>query len=68
MGAFSIWHWLIFMSPILLALIIFPFVKILPRAGIHPLVSLVAIFPIGGIVLMWVLALKKWPGDDRGNY
>ncbi|MBY4895198.1 hypothetical protein KUL25_20745 [Rhodobacteraceae bacterium N5(2021)] len=49
---------------IMLVLIVVPFWKILPRAGIASWVALFAILPFVPFVLLWVLALKKWPGDE----
>ena len=50
-----------FISAILLVV---PLWFILPRAGIPASVSLVAVLPIGAVVLLWVLAFKRWPQDD----
>lgn len=41
-----------------------PFWIILPRAGIPAQVALVAIIPLGAIILLWVLAIRQWPNDD----
>ena len=46
------------------ALLVIPFWMILPRAGIPAPVALVAIIPLGAVVLLWVMALKRWPNDD----
>jgi len=51
--------------PIMLALVIIPFWRILPRAGIPAPVALVAIIPLAPLVLLWVMAFKKWPGDAQ---
>ena len=48
---------------IIAALTIVPFWKILPRAGLSPWLALVTIIPLGTLVLLWVLAFKRWPGD-----
>jgi hypothetical protein len=61
MGSFSIWHWLILI--ILFLLIVVPFMKILPRAGIPGWIGIFAIIPFVSVILLWVLALKRWPGD-----
>ncbi len=61
MGMMSIWHWLVVL--VVLAIIIIPYWRILPRAGIPGWVSLVSIIPGGALVLLWVLAFKRWPGD-----
>ena len=44
-------------------LLVIPLWMILPRAGIAPAWSLVAFIPLGALVLLWVLALKRWPTD-----
>lgn len=44
------------------ALIAYPFSRILPRVGLNPWISLVAIIPIGAIVLLWIVALRPWKG------
>ena len=45
-------------------LIVVPFWMILPRAGIPAPVALAAIIPFGAVVLLWVLALRRWPDDN----
>jgi hypothetical protein len=47
----------------LVAIWVFPLWRILPRTGIHPAWSLVAIIWPFAIVLLWVIAYKKWPMD-----
>lgn len=47
-----------FMIPIV------PFWKIFPRAGMSPWLSLFSIIPIISVLFLWVLAFKKWPGDE----
>ena len=49
---------------IVAALMVIPFWLILPRTGIPAPVALVAIIPLGALILLWVVALRKWPGDD----
>jgi hypothetical protein len=44
------------------ALVAYPFSRILPRAGLNPWISLVAIIPLGAIVLLWVVAFRDWKG------
>ena len=50
------------------ALLVIPFWMILPRVGISAPVALVAIIPLGAVVLLWVLALKRWPNDVVGRF
>jgi hypothetical protein len=50
---------------LLAALVVIPFWKILPRAGLSSWWALVALFPLFQLVLLWVLAFKTWPGDRK---
>ena len=45
-------------------LLVVPFWFLLPRAGIPAPVALVAFIPICAIILLWVLAFKKWPSEN----
>lgn len=61
MGSFSVWHWLIVL---LLALsYIVPFWKLFKRSGWPGAIGLLMIVPLLNIVLLWILAFKKWPTD-----
>lgn len=55
-GTMSIWHLLI--ALIILLLIIIPFWRVLPQAGIPVAVSRVSIVPFGALILMW-----SWPSS-----
>ena len=46
--------WMLVMAVFLVV----PFWKILPRHGIPAWVSLVAIFPLAALVLLWIVAFK----------
>lgn len=48
---------------ILAVLIVVPFWRILPRAGIAAPWALVAVIPLGAVILLWMLAFRRWPGD-----
>jgi hypothetical protein len=61
MGVVSVWHWLIVI--LWLAAFIVPLWRLLPRAGIPAWVALFGLIPFAIIVLWWVLAFKRWPGD-----
>ena len=61
MGSFSIWHWLIVIVYILFWVV--PFWRIFPRAGWPSPLSLLMLIPLVNLVLLWVLAFKRWPGD-----
>ena len=43
---------------IMAALLVIPFWRILPRYGIANWVALVAIIPLGALILLWVVAFK----------
>ncbi len=45
------------------ALMVVPFWRLLPRAGIAAPWALVSVVPLGALVLLWVLAFRRWPGD-----
>ncbi|MEO1490931.1 MAG: hypothetical protein AAFV19_02115 [Pseudomonadota bacterium] len=49
---------------IVAAILVIPFWRILPRAGLPAPVALVAVIPLGAVILLWVLAFKRWPLDD----
>ncbi|WP_319531669.1 hypothetical protein [uncultured Cohaesibacter sp.] len=57
-----LFHWGI----IALAVIawVVPFWRIFPRAGIPAPVSLLMCVPPLSVILIWVLAFKRWPGDS----
>ncbi|MCV6595988.1 MAG: hypothetical protein OIF40_02740 [Mangrovicoccus sp.] len=40
------------------ALVVIPFYKLLPRYGMHPLWSLLAVLPVGIIILLWIMASR----------
>ncbi len=42
------------------AILAYPFSRILPKVGLNPWLSLVAIIPIGAVILLWVVALRDW--------
>jgi len=48
----------VFYLLIMAALLVIPFWRILPRFGIPNWVALVAIIPLGALVLLWVVAFK----------
>ena len=52
---------------ILKLLIVVPFIRIFARAGIPFWIALFAIVPFVPIVLLWVLAFSRWPGDRQSN-
>lgn len=52
---------------IVVILVVVPLWMILPRAGLTPIWALVAALPFGLIILLWILALKRWPSDPIGG-
>ena len=46
--------WLLIMA----VLLVVPFWRILPRHGIPNWVALVAVIPVGALILLWVVAFK----------
>jgi len=54
-------HPLFFLVAAILTVI--PFWKILPRADIAAPWALVSAIPFGALVLLYVLAFRRWPGD-----
>ncbi|MEO1471286.1 MAG: hypothetical protein AAFV86_19765 [Pseudomonadota bacterium] len=49
---------------VLAALFAYPLSVLLTRAGLSPWWALAALLPFGPLVLVWVLAMRRWPGDD----
>ena len=53
---------------VIMALVLVPpFWFILPRAGIPASVALIAAIPVGAVILLWVLAIRKWPTDGASG-
>jgi len=65
MAAFSIWHWLLVMMILLVLpiVMIIPMWRLLPRAGIPAPIAILSIIPFALIVLLWIMAFKRWPED-----
>lgn len=55
------------MLAIVIAAQVIPFWRILPRAGLPAWLALLTVFPLITLVLLWVMAFKRWPGDDAGR-
>ena len=43
---------------VMVALLVVPFWRLMPRFGLPNWVALVAIIPLGALVLLWVIAFK----------
>jgi hypothetical protein len=41
-----------------------PLYMLMPRAGLSRRLAFAAAVPAVGTILLWVLALRRWPGDD----
>ncbi|TWT03913.1 hypothetical protein [Reyranella sp. CPCC 100927] len=65
MGSFSLFHWLIVL--VVSFLWIFPIWMILQRIGRPGPLALVALIPLLGVVLLWWIALSRWPSQDSGS-
>ena len=61
MGNFSLWHWIILL--LILVVMVIPFWRIFPRAGWSKWLSLLMVISPLNIILLWILAFKRWPGD-----
>ena len=59
MGSFSVWHLLIVL--IFLSIYVVPIALILRKAGYSMAWAILSIVPLFGVILLWVLALNKWP-------
>ena len=49
----------------LLAIVVWPAMRICRRIGFSPLLGLLAVVPIANVVLLWFVALSPWPSSDR---
>ncbi len=63
MGSFSIVHWLVVL--LVAFLWVFPIWKILERTGRPGPLALIALVPMLGLVLLWWIALSRWPAQER---
>lgn len=63
MGSFSIWHWLVILIFILVFFV--PLWKIVGKTGHPAVLSLLFLIPVANILLVWFLALSKWPALER---
>ena len=50
------------------ALFVVPLWVLLPRAGMAPQWALAGAIPLGAIVLLWIIAFRRWPGDISGRF
>ncbi len=52
---------------VVIAIWIVPLWRILARTGHSPALSLVAIVPLFGLILLWWLAFANWPNYPSAN-
>ena len=65
MDAFSIWH--LFMIIVVLTLWMWPLWLIIERTGNPGPVALITIVPVFGLIVLWWLALARWPAFADAN-
>lgn len=46
---------------------IVPLWFLLPRAGMSRYLAFIGVIPLEGTILLWILALKRWPGEMTGT-
>jgi uncharacterized membrane protein YhaH (DUF805 family) len=64
-ASFSIWHFLI--ALIFSLVMLYPYVRIIQKAGYSGWWFLVALVPILNLVMLWVFALSTWPVERRNR-
>ncbi|WP_323118131.1 DUF805 domain-containing protein [Burkholderia alba] len=57
-------HWIITVA--IVALVIYPYVRIIRHAGFSGWWILTAFVPVLNFIMLWVFAFVKWPAVDRG--
>ena len=62
MGSFSVWHWAIFATVLLILAV--PGVRMLKRLGFSGWWVVLAFIPWLNIVGLWVIAFVPWPCDQ----
>ncbi|VVE52881.1 membrane protein [Pandoraea aquatica] len=63
MDHLGIWHWLIVLLFTLIFL--YPYARIIRRAGFSPWWVLVAFVPLLNIIMIWVFAFIQWPSLEK---
>lgn len=46
-----------------IVLVLYPMWKITGRSGLNPWWTLICVIPLGIIALLWMIALRPWPGE-----
>ena len=54
MGAFNLMTGFLFMA----VLLVVPFWRLLPRFGLSKYLSIVAVLPVGALILLWIIAFR----------
>jgi prepilin-type N-terminal cleavage/methylation domain-containing protein len=49
----------------ILGIFVAPLWRILRRAGLPPLIALAAFIPPAGALVLWYIALARWPAVER---
>ncbi len=66
MGTFSIWHWIVLVLLIgFLLAFLWPFGRILTRAGYSRWWLLVLFVPFVNFIMWWVFAFANWPAATK---
>jgi hypothetical protein len=65
LGQYSPWHFALL--GLLIFLWVLPLWRIVAKAGYPPFISLLAIFPAIGLILLWWLAFARWPVERNGR-
>jgi hypothetical protein len=42
---------------------VIPLYRLLPRAGMSANLAWLGVIPVVGLILLWILAFSRWPGD-----
>ncbi len=42
----------------------FAFWRVLPRAGMPSWLAILTVIPVIAMIMFWIMAFKKWPGDN----
>lgn len=62
MGAVSLFHWVV--VPLVAAIWIVPLWNLLERTGRQGAWALLAVFPLAGLVILWLVAFGTWKAAD----
>ena len=65
MGAASLHHWVVL--ALAAAIWIVPLWKLLERTGRRGAWALLALFPLAGLVILWVVAFGTWKAPAPGS-